>query len=79
MTRMLRAGSSCAQQNVASGTNLSCDPGARSPFDSLQILAVGDELGNGAAQLTDAGGAVVPPVFKKFASESRVFQLRDPR
>lgn len=30
------------------------------PFDSLQILDVADERGKGAAQLTEAGGTVVP-------------------
>ena len=40
VNRTLRAGSSCAQQNAASGTNRSRDHGAWSPFDSLQILVV---------------------------------------
>ena len=60
VTSLLNGGSSCAQQKVAAGTNRSRDPGARSPFDSLQILAVADEQGNGAAQPTEAGGVVVP-------------------
>ncbi len=42
------------------GTNRSRGHGDRSPSDSLQILAVADEQSNGAAQLTEAGGAAVP-------------------
>jgi hypothetical protein len=77
-TRLLKAGSSCAQQNAATGTNRGCDSGARSLSDNRRILALGTSGANGAAQLAEAGSAVAPTSSNRFTSENRVFQLRDP-
>jgi len=74
-TRLLRAGSSCAQENAAAGTNRSRNPGARSPLDRLQILAVGNEWGNGAAQLIEAHGDAVPTDLERSEVKIEFFKF----
>jgi hypothetical protein len=75
LPRLLRAGSSCAQQNAAAGTNRRRNPDVLSPLESLQILAAGNEWGNRTAHLTEAGGDVVPTDLERSAVKIEFFNF----